>query len=91
MAYSNEYSNVRRVIDELKEVLKREDKRHQMDQHLDFGLYALIDEEIIPALEDYLDADPTPQYLYDATGGETPVSMQELHAASWSEHQTAHT
>jgi hypothetical protein len=51
--------------------------------------------EIIPQLENEieqdLDYDPTPQYLYDNTGGEPPVTMAEMHASAWQQHQEMHS
>jgi hypothetical protein len=38
-----------------------------------------------------LDYDPTPQYLYDNTGGEPPVTMAEMHASAWQQHQEMHS
>ena len=48
----------------------------------------------MPALEKFLEAwddDPTPQYLYDNSGGEPPMTMNEIHSAAWKEHQEAHS
>ena len=87
---TNEYTHVQRIIKELKEVLARDSKRHQMDEHLDSSLRDLIEYEIIPALEEHIDYDPTPQYLYDNTGGEPAVTASELHEAARSQHQQLH-
>jgi len=87
----NEHQNVSRIINELKEVIAREGKRPQSYEHLDAGLRDLIEHEIIPALEDYIDYDPTPQYLYDNTGGESVVSSNESHAQAWTKHQQLHS
>jgi hypothetical protein len=33
----------------------------------------LLEDEIIPQLENELDFDPTPEHLWDLTGGEPPL------------------
>ena len=33
--------------------------------------------EIVDSLDEIIDYDPTPQYLYDDTGGEPPMSAEE--------------
>ena len=33
------------------------------------------------------DYDPTPQYLWDETGGEPPMSADERHREAWEEKQ----
>lgn len=85
----NEYQHLERIIKELKEVLERDSKRHEMDGHLTPSMRALLEDEIIPVLQNELDYDPTPQYLYDDTGGEPAVSAEERHQSSWIEHQMA--
>ena len=91
---TSEYAHLQRIIKELKEVLQRDAKRHQMDEHFTPSMRGLLEYEVIPVLENELDADlnydPTPQYLYDNTGGEPPVTASERHAAAWKEHQEAH-
>ena len=58
----NEYYYLEEVRSILKNVLAREDKRHQMDEHLTPSMRGLIEDEILPMLENELDYDPTPQY-----------------------------
>jgi hypothetical protein len=82
----NEYTRLKRVIKELKEVLARDDKRHQMDEHLTPSMRALLEEEIIPVLENELDYDPT-----DDMGGEPPITADEMHTAAWKQHQEMHS
>lgn len=88
---TNEYTNLQRIINELKEVLARDSKRHQMDEHLDPSMRSLLEDEIIPVLENELNYDPTPQYLYDNDGGEAPVTAAEMHQAAWVQHQELHS
>jgi len=85
----NEYAHLQRITRELSEIIQRDTKRHQMDEHLTSSMRDLLEYEIIPMLENELDYDPTPQYLYDDTGGEPAVSASERHATEWREHQMA--
>ncbi len=75
----NEYTALAGILKELKAIVARESKRPQGCEDLTFSLLALLEEEIIPSLENEIDYDPTPQYLYDNTGGEPPVTMAEMH------------
>ena len=79
----NEFSQVESILKDLKAIIDREDKRHMMDQHLTTSMRMLLEDEIIPQLENELDFDPTPQYLWDDTGGEPPVTLDEMHTAAY--------
>ena len=57
-----EYKKIQRALDILKGVIAREDRRHQMDEHLTHSMRSLLEDEIIPQLENELNYDPTPQY-----------------------------
>lgn len=74
----HESDHVQRIVNELKEVLLRESKKPEGYEDLSFTLRDLIEYEIIPALEEELNYDPTPQHLYDHSGGEPPVTMAEI-------------
>lgn len=73
---ANEY--IKRIIKELKEVLDQDSKKPEGCEDLTYSLRDLIEFEVIPALENELDCDPTPQHLYDHSGGEPPVTTAEL-------------
>ena len=79
----HESDKIQRALDLLKGVIAREDKRHMMDQELTASMRDLLDSEIIPQLENELDFDPTPQYLWDDTGGEPPVTLDEMHTDAY--------
>ena len=79
----NENTHIEQIVKDLKAIIDREDKRHQMDQHLTSSMKMLLEHEIIPQLENELDFDPTPQYLWDDTGGEPPVTLDEMHTAAY--------
>ena len=79
----NEFKQVELILKDLKAIIEREDKRHQMDEHLTTSMRMLLEDEIIPQLENELDFDPTPQYLWDNSGGEPPVTLDEMHTAAY--------
>ena len=78
----HESDKIQRALDILKGVIEREDKRHMMDEHLTTSMRNLL-EEIIPQLEYEIDYDPTPEHLWDLTGGEPPVTLDEMHTAAY--------
>ena len=79
----NEFKKIELILKDLKAIIDREDKRHQMDEHLPHSMRSLLEDEIIPQLENELDFDPSPQYLWDDTGGEPPVTLDEMHTAAY--------
>ena len=82
---TNEYIVVENALQQLKAVIEREDKRHMMDQHLTISMKMLLEDEIIPQLENELDFDPTPEHLWDDSGGEPPVTLDEMHTAAYNQ------
>ena len=78
-----ETKKIERALEILKGVIAREDKLHMMDQHLTTSMRMLLEDEIIPQLENELDFDPTPEYLWDNSGGEPPVTLDEMHTAAY--------
>ena len=87
----NEYTALAGILKDLKAIVARESKRPQGCEDLTFSMLALLEEEIIPQLENELDYDPTPQHLWDATGGEPPVTMAEACISAWQQHQEMHS
>jgi len=83
----NELKQVELILKDLKAVIEREDKRHQMDEHLTHSMRSLLEDEIIPQLENELelDYDPSPYYLWDNSGGEPPVTLDEMHTAAYNQ------
>lgn len=79
----NEYIHVENVLKDLKAIIEREDKRHMMDEHLRSSMRSLLEDLIIPNLENELDVDPTPQHLWDNSGGEPPVTLDEMHTDAY--------
>ena len=81
----NENTHIEQIVKDLKAIIDREDKRHQMDEHLTHSMRSLLEDEIIPQLENELemDYDPSPYYLWDNSGGEPPVTLDEMHTAAY--------
>ena len=80
----NEYYQLQEALRALEAIKAREDRRHQMDMHLDGHTYDVL-EEVIGMLQEELDYDPTP-----SEPGEPPITAAEMHTAAWKEHQKAH-
>jgi len=78
-----ETKKIERALEILKGVIAREDRLHMMDQHLTTSMRMLLEDEIIPQLENELDFDPSPYYLWDNSGGEPPVTLDEMHTAAY--------
>ena len=81
----NENTHVGQILKDLKAIIDRENKRHEMDAHLTTSMRMLLEDEIIPQLENELDFDPTPQYLWDDSGGEPPITLDEMHTAAYNQ------
>ena len=81
----NEFKQVELILKDLKAVIERENKRHMMDEHLSHSMRSLLEDEIIPQLENELemDYDPSPYYLWDNSGGEPPVTLDEMHTDAY--------
>ena len=80
----NEYYYVQQALTLLKDVIARESKRHEMDQYLTPSMYAMLEDEIIPMIENELDYDPTPN-----EPGEPPMTMDEMYKKSVEEKRIA--
>ena len=78
-----ESQKIQRALDILKGVIAREGRRHMMDMDLTISMKMLLEDEIIPQLENELDFDPSPYYLWDNSGGEPPVTLDEMHTAAY--------
>ena len=61
----------------LKALLDKEEEAHIMDESFSTGQVDDLNEayDLMTAIYDY---DPTPQHLYDDSGGEPPVTMNEM-------------
>lgn len=79
----SEYKKIERALEILKGVVAREGRRHMMDMDLTISMKMLLEDEIIPQLENELDFDPSPYYLWDNSGGEPPVTLDEMHTDAY--------
>jgi hypothetical protein len=84
----NEYQQLQNILKQLKDIVDRELKRHQMDSHLNMSTLGLLEEEIIPLLENELNWEPSDEDL--GYGSEPPMSADEMHNAAWVQHQELH-
>ena len=84
----NEYHKLAEVLQELKAISQRESKRHEMDQHLTPSMLAMLDDEIIPMLENEMDYEPSDEEL--GNSGEPPMTADEMHTIAWRQHQDLH-
>jgi len=57
-----ESTKLERVLKELQAIVKRDGKRHLMDQQLSHSMQELLQYEVIPLLEAEINYDPTAQY-----------------------------
>ena len=78
-----ETKKIERALAILKGVIAREVRLHMMDQHLTTSMRMLLEDEIIPQLENELDFDPSPYHLWDNSGGEPPVTLDEMHTDAY--------
>lgn len=84
--YVNEYTNLQNVLKELDAIVKREEKRHMMDMHLDFTTLDVV-MEVIGMLDNEINYEPSD----DCSTGEPPISASEMHTASWEQHRLLHS
>ena len=84
----NERQNLERIIKELEDIIQRECNRHMMDTHLTLQMLSLIECEIIPALENELNYEPSDEEM--GYGSEPPMTADEMHSAAWAQHQELH-
>ena len=84
----NEQQHLTRIIKELNEILNRESARPEMNEHLTPSIRSLLEEEIIPALENELNYEPSDEEL--GYGSEPPLTMNEMHTAALAQHQAMH-
>ena len=79
-----------RIYKELNEIVKFENSLHMMDMTLNQTDVNTL-EEVISMIEDIVNYDPTPYYLYDNSGGEAPMTANERLSAAWQKHLQFHS
>ena len=70
-------TRLEQIRNELDKYIKKELEKSPPDR--DWEVFKFEDDllEIVDSLDEIIDYDPTPQYLYDDTGGEPPISAEE--------------
>ena len=79
-----------RIYKELNEIVKFENSLHMMNMTLNQTDVNTL-EEVISMIEDIVNYDPTPYYLYDNSGGEAPMTANERLSAAWKTHLQLHS
>ena len=94
----NDFAKVSELIADfqrrLQVVVKRDGARAMQDMHIPLDLFALIEDELLPVLEQCIDSieyDPTPEHLWDNHGGEPPVTQSALHEIARAFHVGMHS
>lgn len=72
--YQNEYANLSSILSQLQDVVKRENKRSIMKQHLTPSMLSLLEDEIIPMLENELGY--APPFDQSCGGGPTMTATR---------------
>ena len=77
----------------LRVIVMRDGSRDTQDAHIPLDLLALIEDDLLPILEkciECIEYDPTPQYLWDNSGGESPVTQSAIHEIARAMHVKFH-
>jgi len=65
LSMTNDYTQIIEAFDLITQAFERDQKRHLMDQHIPISMQHLLEEQIIPQMQQEIDYDPTPQTAYD--------------------------
>jgi len=90
---TNDFAAVSTLVAEfqrkLEVIVKRDGSRHQMDAHIPFEVMAVLEDEVMPALEaamTWIEWEPSDDDIL----GEPAMSMQEMHSAAHAQHMELH-
>ena len=75
--------------DKLKVIVQRDGSRHLMDAHIDIHTMGLLEEELLPVLEQVIasiEYEPSDEEML----GEPPITMAEMHSAAHAQHMALH-
>ena len=90
---ANDFAAVSTLVaefqDKLKVIVKRDGSRHLMDAHIDIHTMGLLEDELLPVLEQVIasiEYEPSDEEM----GGEPPITMAEMHSAAHAQHMALH-
>jgi hypothetical protein len=90
---TNDFAAVSTLVaefrDKLAVIIKRDGSRHQMDALIPLDLMAVLEDELMPALEaaiTCIEWEPCDEDIL----GEPAMSMQEMHSAAHAQHMELH-
>ena len=70
-------TKLEQIRNELDKYIREELEKSPGDRDFDVCFFEDDLLEIIDSFDEIINYDPTPQYLYDDTGGEPPISAEE--------------
>jgi hypothetical protein len=79
----DDHTRLHLIRKELEAMSIRQERLHMMDSD---PYFADCIDEVVERIKEYEDYDPTPDYA-----GEPPITMAEMHAGAWREHQLFHS
>ena len=56
----SDFKRLENILKELEAIVKRENKRHEMDQNLMVGALEVLEYEVTPLVDEIVNYDPTP-------------------------------
>ena len=77
--------------DKLKVIVERDGSRHMMDAHIDIHTMGLLEDELLPVLEQVIasiEYEPSDEEMLGL--GEPPITMAEMHSAAHAQHMALH-
>lgn len=78
------------ICNALRDLLQEDQKRWEPDQDFLGGPDTVI-EEFLAGMEEYWGQDPTPNFLYDNSGGEPPITADEMWQTDFRKKQELHS
>jgi hypothetical protein len=92
---ANDFATVSTLVAEfqrkLQVIVQRDGSRHMMDAHIPFDLMAVLEDDLLPALEAAITCIEWEPSDADLCSGEPPMSMQEMHTAAHAQHMELHS
>ncbi len=76
--------------DKLKVIVERDGSRHLMDAHIDIHTMGLLEDELLPVLEQVIASIEYEPSDEEMLGGEPPITMAEMHSAAHAQHMALH-